>query len=435
MRDTIKQEPNHFFPGNKVLLHTLCFMGIMLLLLAPPLRAQSGTQSGAPLSFQDEKLSAVLQKISETNTLNFSYDANDPVFDQPVNYVSEGESVDEMLRNILSTAGLQHKQIGNQTVIFHAAQKAVVPVPETIIPENKPPPEAVEMNDNPVQLPEYILDTVFLHDTILRIDTLRVTDTIFIEKEKPQKQTPSKIKELPVDYFQMETNRDKGWAMGVFAAPVLDDFSLVKGQKSFSLRSFSLGVDVLRLLKRWNISFGIRLTQFNQRFTQQYSSSEGGVYATDTVDAYYTVIDFDTAWYYVTDSSWVPLEVREYDYQRTNTLGYLDLNVSASFDLYQSAKTRIYLKAGGQLDLLIYDNGLAILGDDQKKATDFDDMNFNKINYSVSAGFGLKYRIADQVDFNTEFYYMRYFNEVVTDFPESTRINAMGLKLGLVFYF
>ena len=42
------------------------------------------------------------------------------------------------------------------------------------------------------------------HDTntIYRIDTIRVTDTVFIEKEKPKKEAQPKIKDIPVDFFQ-----------------------------------------------------------------------------------------------------------------------------------------------------------------------------------------------------------------------------------------
>ena len=74
----------------------------------------------------------------------------------------------------------------------------------------------------------YEIDTIYIQDTIFRIDTIRISDTVFIEKEKPEKQTPSKIKDLPVDFFQKETNRDKGWAGDIFVAPLLSDFSLVK---------------------------------------------------------------------------------------------------------------------------------------------------------------------------------------------------------------
>ena len=396
--------------------------------------AQSETQTKITFAFQNEKLSSVLLQISEKAGVNFSYDAGDPVFDLPVTYSAKEENVDVVLKNILGQAGLQYEQIGKQTVILHAQQEPVPPA-EIPVQQEQTPPEGNPESNQPELLTEFIVDTIFLHDTILRIDTIRVSDTVFIEKEKPQKQTPSKVKELPVDFFQPEAIRDRGWAVGLFVAPLLDDFSMVKDQQSFSLRSFSLGVDALKLLKRWNLQFGLRLTQFDHRFTQQYNQNEGGFYNTDTIDTYYTVTDLDTTWYYVTDSSWVPVEIREYNYQHTNTLGYLVFNVSASFDIYQNKKIRVYLKAGGQLDLLMYKDGLAIFGEDQKETTGFDELDFNSINYAFSLGTGLKYRLADKVDFNTELYYTRHLNELVPDVPLDTHINAVGLKLGLVFYF
>jgi len=420
---------------HKVPLHVLCLSALLFLFLMPPLMAQSGTQTAITITFQNEKLSSVLQQISDKADVNFSYDAGDPVFNLPVTYSAKDENVDMVLKNILGQAGLQYEQIGKQTVILHmqqetAPQPAVIPVQQ-----EQSQQEVKPENNQPEPLTEFIVDTIFLHDTILRIDTIRVMDTVFVEKEKPQKQTPSKVKELPVDFFQPEAIRDKGWAVGLFVAPLLDDFSMVKDQQSFSLRSFSLGIDALKLLKRWNLQLGLRLTQFDHRFTQQYNLNEGGFFDTDTIDTYYTVTDLDTTWYYVTDSSWVPVEIREYNYQHTNTLGYLVFNVSASFDIYQGKKMRVYLKAGGELDLLMYKNGLAIFGVDQKETTDFEDLDFNTMNYAFSVGTGMKYRLADKLDFNTELYYTRHLNDLVPDVPLDTKINAVGLKLGLVFYF
>lgn len=441
MRDAIvKCEIKNKLRQHKILLqnYRLCLAIILGLIALTPMYAQSGVQGSSTVSFQNEKLSEVLMQLSKTSKLNFSYDANDPVFETRISYVYKEESIQKVLDNILSNTGLVHKQIGNQIVLFQANESIINDLQTESQEEVK-----TEANDEiivtefdiPAIEMDYRLDTIFLKDTVFRVDTIRVIDTVFIEQQKPEKPVQTKIKEIPVDYFQEGMERDKGWALGVFAAPLLSDFSVIKDQKSFSLRSFSLGIDAMKLLNRWNILFGLRLTQFNQRFTQQYSSSEGGFFDTDTIDAYYTVINTDTAWYYVTDSSWIPLETREYSYEKTNTLGYLELNVSASFDVYKSPKMRLYLKAGGQLSMLIYKNGIAIPGDDQAEGTDFDDLDFNEVNYSFLLGAGLKYKLADKVDFNSELYYAGYLNSLIPDYPIDTKFNAIGLKLGLVFYF
>lgn len=415
------------------------FLTFTLLLFAlAPLIAQSEVGANSAEVFKNEKLSVILIKLSESRNLNFSYDASDPVYDEVISYSAEGKSTDAILHEILSKTGLQFKQIGNQIVLFQPKDKPNETTRNEMVENTK----LSAANENQLNefistgtIFEYKLDTIYLMDTILRVDTIRLTDTVYIEKAKQESQAPAKIKKIPVDFFQPGAIRDQGWAMDVFAAPLLSDFSMVDGEKPFSLRSFSLGFDAVKLLKRWNISAGLRLTQFNQRFTQQYSQQEGGFYNTDTIDAYYTVIDLDTAWYYVTDSSWVPLQTLDYNYDQKNSLGYLELNISASFDIYQSQKTRVYLKAGGQVSFLIYDNGIAIPNKNNGEGVDFSQLQFNSVNYSVLFGAGFKYRLNDKVDFYSELYYSRYLNQLVADFPVSTNINAIGLKLGLAFYF
>jgi len=412
-------------------IHCYCLVFALILFLVPVLNAQSEEQKNALFEFQNEKLSAVLTKLSETEKLNFTYDANDSVFEKRINYSSDGESVQIILDNILSNSGIKHKQIGNQIVLYRDADVAQVVKEEP----NNPPLTPAELNEEPVVQVNYKIDTIVLYDTLLRIDTIRETDTVYLEKEKPKKISQSKIKDIPVDFFQPGNQRDNGWALGVFAAPLLSDFSLVSGESSFSLRSFSIGVDAIKLLNRWKFTFGARLTHFNQKFNQHYIEMEGGFYSTDTIDTYYTVIESDTSWYFVTDSSWIPFESREYNYKQSNSLGYLEFNLSASYDLFQNQKIRFYIKAGGQLDLLIYHNGIAVPDKNHTEGINFSELQFNTINYSVLAGLGIKYKIAANMDLNSELYYSRYLNSLVKDFPVKSQINAIGLKVGLVFYF
>lgn len=418
--------------------YAFCLTFTLALFALAPLIAQSEVRGNSAEVFKDEKLSVILIKLSETRNLNFSYNANDPVYDEVISYSSDGKDTNKMLRELLSNAGLEYKQIGNQIVLFHSSEKPLENSKNEksgVAQANNSEEKIIDGFIGTGTILEYKLDTIYLMDTILRVDTIRLTDTVFIEKAKQESQPSEKIKKIPVDFFQPEAIRDQGWALDVFAAPVLSDFSLVDGQNSFSLRSFSLGFNAVKLLKRWNLSAGLRLTQFNQRYTQQYSQQEGGFYSTDTIDAYFTVIDMDTAWYFVTDSSWVPLQTRIYNYEQKNTLGYLEINLSASFDIFQTQKTRVYLKAGGQVSFLIYNNGVAIPNKNNGEGIGFSQLQLNTVNYSFLLGAGFKYRLTDRVDFYSELFYSRYLNQLAPDFPVNTNINAIGLKVGLVFYF
>ena len=423
-----------FYYKNFVQAHILLVTVASVLLLIPPLCAQSEVQGHSSIVFQNEKLSDVLLKLAETGNMNFSYDANDPVYNKRISYSSKGESTQQILNNVLSEAGLTHKLIGKQTVIYHSVDDQIIPTEEALWELEESNNKIIVKSEIPVGITEYEIDTIYIQDTIFRIDTIRITDTVFIEKEKPEKQNSPKIKEIPVDFFQMETDRDNGWAMDFYAAPLLSDFSLVKDDVSFTLRNFSLGIDAIKLLNRWNFSIGLHFSHFGHRFSQQYTKTTGGVYQTDTIDIYYTVVDIDTSWYYVTDSSWIPLESRDYHYEKTNTIGYLGLNASVAYDFYKSLKLRIYGKLGGQIGWSVYKNGIAIPDEEHAEGINFSDLHFNTA-YSASLGAGLKYKITDDLDFNTELYYSRYLNQLVKEFEFDNRLNVIGLKIGIVYYF
>ena len=56
-----------------------------------------------------------------------------------------------------------------------------------------------------------------------------------------------------------------------------------------------------------------------------------------SIDEYYTVSNTDTTWYYVTDSTYKPIDNHEYSYNINNRIGYLEFVVSASLFCLTSA--------------------------------------------------------------------------------------------------
>jgi hypothetical protein len=332
---------------------------------------------------------------------------------------------------------LTHKKIGNQIVLYTSSEtvdnmQEAESSEESYIDtgENNTFSEIVE----PTIETRYKLDTVFLKDTIYRVDTIRIIDTVFIKPEKPEKQEPAKIKELPVDFFQQESNREKGWAGAIYVAPVLSDFSMVENDVTFSLRSYALGIDAIKLLNRWNFSMGLRFSYYGQKLDQQYETTTGGNYQTDTIDIYYTIVDTDTSWYYVTDSTWIPLDSRQYNYDRSNAIGYLELNLSASYDFYYNSNIRLYGKIGAQVGGLVYKNGIAIPDENHLDGISFADLNFNA-SFALSVSAGMKLRLVDQMDFMMEPYYLKYFNQYIKEHSYDNKLNAFGLKFGLIYYF
>ena len=398
-------------------------------------------QSTASINFKidNETMSSALFKLAYVADINFSYDAGDSLFNAKISYSATDKQPLVILDEILDGTNHTFKQVGNQVVIYKNNKATPVPIlPIVSVAENTPSEELVDVATT-VNSDQIILvhDTIFVSDTIveIRTDTILIKDTVFIVKEKPQKQPTQKLKEIPVDYFNPVELREHGWSAEVFYAPIASSFSLVRETNSLSVRNFSLGVEATKLLNRWNISGGVKLTHFAEKFNHSYSTSDGGYFVTDTLDEYYTVSQTDTTWYYVTDSTWKPIDNHEYNYNINNRIGYLEFVASVSYDYYTNRKLRLYAKVGIQAGVLIYSNGLAIPDADKPEGVDFANLKFSSMSYSALGSIGLKYRLNKSIDFNTELYYFRSFNDVVIDYPISKRISGIGLKLGLIYYF
>ncbi|MFK5857535.1 MAG: hypothetical protein QM503_15500 [Bacteroidota bacterium] len=409
----------------------LLIIGLLaILVLVKPMQAQSDNNQKINFSANDERLSIVLYRLSNEADLNFTYNSAEDIFDVKLNYSAVGKQPLVILEELLSATNYTFKQIGNQIVIHKKINRNNNISSNEIVIAN-------EIVNNDIPTHKVIPDTVFVQDTVFSIhtDTIRITDTIYLEKEKTKKPTITKLKEIPSDYFNPTASREKGWSASVFVVPIISNFSLAQESGNISFRNFSFGIEVSKIHNNWNFSGGLKLTQFSEKFNHSYNVTEGGYYIQDTIDSYYTVIQTDTAWYYITDSTWKPIDNREYSYNINNRVGFIEFVGSLSFDYFSNRKFRLYIKAGGQAGILVYKNGLAIPDESSHIGVDFADLNFSTTAFSVLLGTGIKYRINKQFDFNAEVYYLNYFTDLVVDYPNNTKIQGVGIKFGLMYYF
>ncbi len=230
-------------------------------------------------------------------------------------------------------------------------------------------------------------------------------------------------------------SREFGWTLAANFAPIISNFSLSQENNTLSIRNFSLGIEVSKNFNKWNISGGLKLTHFGDKYNATENFTEGGFYVTDTIDEYYTIGQSDTNWYYVTDSTWTPVENSEYNYDINNRLGYLEFFLALSYDYYSTTDFTLYAKAGFQYGFLIYKEGVAVPDSNKPEGVNFADLNFNNSSYSVLLGTGINYRISDHFDINSEVYYFGNFSDIIDDYPIDKRLRGLGLKIGLVYYF
>ncbi len=256
-----------------------------------------------------------------------------------------------------------------------------------------------------------------------------MVDTVFVQKETQEMTLVSP------DTTEKKNSRERGWAAEVSYAALLSDFTMVYDKSNYSFRNFSIGADVIKTAKRFQYSLGLRYTQFNDRYMQQDVKTTGGYYEPDTVDVYYTVSQTDTSWFYVMDSTWLPLESYNSTYEITNRLAYFELSAAFSYDFYRGKSTSLYAKVGGQLGLLVYNEGVARLENGDPNGVNFKDIKFETAAYSMLFGLGIRNKINEKLDLNAECYYLNYFNKVSNQVPNNNNIRALGIKLGLRYYF
>ena len=399
------------------------------LVMANQLMAQSNTNANIDFTAQNEKLSIILSRLANEANINFTYDAGDNVFDEICTYSATNKSPLIILDELLSNTNHKYKQIGNQIVIFKNGSKS-----------NYEDDAIIAVTDNGVNeiiIHNVVVDTIFIRDSIVvtRSDTIRIIDTIYVEKKKSKPRPIAKLKDIPSDYFDQSSSREKGWSASIFISPIASNFSLAQESTKVTFRNFSFGVEANKIFDKWNISGGMKLTQFSEKFNHTYSVNDGGYFVTDTIDEYYTVIQTDTAWYYITDSTWKPIDSHDYNYNINNRVGYIEFSVGVSFDYFSNNKMRLYVKTAGQVGVLVYRNGLAIPNTKNPEGVDFADLNFSATAYSVLLGTGVKYRINKQLDFNSEIYYLNYLTDMVADYPNNTKFKGIGIRFGLMYYF
>ncbi len=390
--------------------------------------AQSTEYKVIDFSVNDVTISTALVQLAMTADFNFSFNSDDVSLNKKITYSASKRSALAILNDILLETGHNYKIIGKQVVIYKDSSQSDSSKDET----NEVPP---------VVITEYItnniFDTVRITDTIIQIrtDTIRINDTVFIEKEKPPKPPPTKIKEIPVDYFNQRDSREKGIAIGINLASVITDFSFVRENEKLTARSFSLGADVMWLSKKWAVNASLKFTNFAEKFNHSYTTQEGGFFITDTIEEYYTIYQGDTTYYFVTDSTWKPFDIHEYSYNINNRIGILEFMASASYYFYANDRFRYYIKAGSQIGFLLYKTGIAIPEGSGSGSVDFDKLQFRNNSFSLIGSMGMQYRINRNFDFNAEAYYIQYLNDLVEDYPVSTKIKGVGLKFGVIYFF
>ena len=421
-----------------------CLFFFSLLALKPAF-----SQSFNPLiSFSVEScsLDVALEKLFAEYELNVAFSKAELSKIRIEQYSCSYKSVEEVLTDLLKGTDYGFKKIGKQYVI----RKNLV-----VEPENEPEtPEVLEMPTPPVKPKEVkkhktdtvvnktadtvrifdtmqIIRTVMRYDTVVKVERIEKTDTVYSVKYRG----------LSINWPEF---KDNGWFISpslTYGFPGLKYEDKVLAD-SGSIRlvpisAFGIGVEAGQKSNRLTLGMSLAYRNVKYRFSLEQTVFDGDYYVNDTLDTYYVVhpTSGDTAYYYVLDSLYVPLETTHYSYRDVNRLDYLSLGVFASFDIWKREHFRMFVKAGMSADFL-----LACSGSYNSVEHPFHNAistgQAAPVKFSYHVGMGAAFKVVKQLELVPEVTYRKTLGSVyATDFPFDLQIRLWELKLGLTYYF
>ncbi|HOI31121.1 MAG: hypothetical protein PHG67_00815 [Bacteroidales bacterium] len=425
-------------------LFKLLFVILCLHISIYQLHAQKQPDSLVSFQIQDMAFGEVLENLYERFGIKVAFNASDPGFNKKVSYSKDQVTVLDLLNDLLDSEGYGYRKIGDQYNVYKSQiiEKQEDPEPVTVT-TSQLPKDTVFIQNAVIKT-----DTLIVLDTIRQTDTLVIRDTIRIFVDKPVESRRGRIKELRKNLFSPDANRINGKSVELYygrnyfntdfkagSAETAQLANLWNESLEPSFKMQHLGVRLNKCSNNWMFSASLTYLDFAQNFIHNRTIKTGGYYEMDTLDSYYSISGIDTTWFHVVDSAYVPLEESKYSYQTTNRIGMLHLGVDAAHLVGQLPGVRFYARAGLGLATVIYKKGFAFEPQAEYAVMDMKKLELSPLNFTFRLAFLARMRISDELDLVPEVSWQMHFNDLLKDYPITTKPSYPGISLGLVYYF
>jgi hypothetical protein len=442
-----------------ILFHFFLFLPMLLLAQKPIL------QQPVTISVSGKSIAFVLDKLSDNYSVRFTYDPDDISAERRITLQANNRPLSEVLLKVFGDNSIAFREKGGQVVIFRDRSiQEMIPVNKTAQQEKvsgmqdlSVRKEIRKKESHPVfpsqkvltEIPEYFtpdtliiihrdtilkLDTLVMIDTVVRRDTLILHDTVFIK---------SGITPLN----NQSGRKDEGFFAALSGAFLLSEMILTSSRPeddilaakietsgTQNLPGYSAGLGFGYQLKRWIVSSGINYTRFHQTFNYTYEHQTGGYFETDTIEKYYTLSGLDTSWYYITDSSWLEKQVKQYNYSGQNHFSYIEFPLSLSYSVYHG-NFDLYVSAGAIAGVLPSAIGSFIDPKSDFPATSLNNISLNTFVLSVTGGAGARFPLNRHAGLLTEVSYRQQLSSVFKNYPVSAKFGSVSFLLGLTYIF
>jgi len=428
---------------------------VLILLLC-----MAGTATSQPLLlnrkvsvvFKDLTIPSAIQKLNKETGIRFSYDPDLVSQRKRISFSCVNQPLSEVLARLFDNPSIQFREIGNQLVIYEdksnpaKPQKLppeIIPVPEKTNKTTLPKPDTVYVHrTDTLHLLKTDTLTITLTDTIIRHDTVIRIDTVYLNKtQKAGRKHPPSFEDQSI---RMQKFREKnGWFATLsyehllgspsYSASAADGQSLLLLQKTASKASplnYSTGIRVGYDYYRFGLASGIHYTRLGETFEYSFDKQTGGFYKTDTVESYYTINGQDTSWYYITDSTYIPVDYQRYTYKNPNAYRYIEFPLSLRIRLIQADAWELYLDGGLIASLAVGQKALIIQpGDEPVTWVKRDDLN--TLLFSWKAGLGAVFLPFDRMGVFVEASYRQLISPFFKDYPLEKKFDLFNMKTGI----
>lgn len=406
---------------------------------APSLAQSSKLNEPVSISAANEPVATVLDRLSRNTGLTFSYNPDQLNTSPRITLNMVRKPLSEVLEAIFNPLNLNFRLNGNQLVIFGPGPEESRPsVQEPAKPITPVAPQVITRLDT-----VFLTSTTYLTDTITRTDTVLKFDTVFILKRSADERIGKGQIFSDLSSLEKELTRELrfhagftvNWMNGIsrFTAgseyrEKLNDYKKAYSNKNIS---GSLALELMASYNRISAGTGISYASFGERLSYSMQISTGGYFRKDTLDAYYTLAGADTSWFYVMDSTYIPLDLKQYDYRSSVRRNYIEIPLFAQYNL-PVGQGLLYFRGGLIAGISSKVSGLYIYTDNDG-AGDMKELEMRPIVFSWQLESGMQMPVYPRTSVKAGIMYRRQMQSIYKDFPVETRIDALGISCGILY--
>lgn len=380
------------------------------------------------VSFTAKKITVAeaLENLSRKVGLTFSYNPDQVLSKRIVNLDFKNRMLLEILDGILGPSQFRFQLTGKQVIIFKNKNSQ---------------PFNITSQDSDYKLNLHA-DTVFIpisstvHDTLIVKDTVKKVDTIKVEILKPQI-INSDLKDQSLINDKVSFNLGFSVSYLLPTAHYKSDEEFItkldeyKKHYSTMIPSRSYGIEASAKRNNLTLTSGISFTSFTIKLNYDYLITNGGYYRKDTLDPYYTVTGNDTTWFYLVDSTYIPIDNIAYNYSINNHVRHLEIPIALSYNMKYKGMD-LFVKGGLIPGFYIGADG-QVINIDEQGTISAKNIEHRRMVVSYILGAGIRFPLDKNLSLLTSIFYRSHLNTIHSSFPINTRFSAFGINAILVY--